>query len=46
MPLGKSAKKNIKELYKANKKKAKKKKRSRKQILAAALNASRQKGKY
>ena len=45
MPLGKSVSKNIKELYKDNKKKGKSrgangKQRSRKQIVAIALNAA------
>ena len=46
MPLGKSASKNIRELYKDNKAKGKKrgangKKRSRKQIIAIAISASK-----
>ena len=45
MPLGKNVSKNIKELYKDNKKKGKAKgangkSRSRKQIIAIAMNAA------
>lgn len=48
MPLGKSVSKNIRELYKDNKKKGKArgangKVRSRKQIIAIAISASRKK---
>ena len=50
MPLGKNVSKNIKELYKDNKKKGKAKgangkTRSRKQIIAIALNAAGKKKK-
>ena len=43
MPLTGNPKKDLKELHKANKKKRKGKKRSRKQILAMAMEAAKNK---
>lgn len=46
MPLVGDPKKDIKELYRANKSKPKGKKRSRKQMLAIAMDSSKNRGKY